>query len=582
MANTYTLKYKHKIFLSFLLIFSLFTIGVVLFEQSREREYKTNALEEKLDAYANMTDAALKRKESLDSLVLLFPGNIRVTLIDFQGVVLYDNIIKNPFGMENHAERPEIISAQNKQKGDDIRTSSSNNQQYLYYAKCFSNYYIRVALPYDVQVRNFLKSDNLFLYYIIVLFVVMLFLIRYASGRFGKSIRKLKDFTNAAEDNNLVQPMDFPDDELGEIGNKIAENYHRLEESKKAVTLEREKLLQHVYSSEEGICFFTPNKSVEFYNGLFIQYFNTITDEANSDPGLLFSDTYFEKINAFLSHRTNDKSYFELKINRQGKTFIARVNVFENNSFEIVLNDITKAEKTRQLKQEMMGNITHELRTPVTGIRGCLETVLNHPIDAEKEHYFIQKAYEQILVLSELIQDMGLLTKMEEASHSFHAERVNIPHLLQGLKKDLGLYLQEKNSKMEWDMPENLSIIGNHNLLYAIFRNLTDNAIRYAGNDVDIHIQKYNEDKDFYYFSYSDNGVGIPEEHHLNRLFERFYRISEGRTRDTGGSGLGLSIVKNAVLFHKGTIIAKNKVNGGLEFLFTLAKTIKSDSITTS
>ncbi|MCL2131380.1 MAG: ATP-binding protein, partial [Lentimicrobiaceae bacterium] len=130
----------------------------------------------------------------------------------------------------------------------------------------------------------------------------------------------------------------------------------------------------------------------------------------------------------------------------------------------------------------------------------------------------------------------------------------------------------EKNMRMEWKMPDNLLIYGNFNLLYAIFRNLTDNAVRYAGNDTSIHIHLYNEDKDFYYFSYFDTGVGISEEHHLNRLFERFYRITEGRTRETGGTGLGLSIVKNAVLFHKGKIVAKNKVSGGLEFLFTIKK----------
>lgn len=77
---------------------------------------------------------------------------------------------------------------------------------------------------------------------------------------------------------------------------------------------------------------------------------------------------------------------------------------------------------------------------------------------------------------------------------------------------------------------------------------------------------------DFYYFSFYDTGIGVKDETHLNRIFERFFRISEGRTRDNGGTGLGLSIVKNAVLFHKGNISVKNRKEGGLEFLFTLKK----------
>jgi signal transduction histidine kinase len=145
--------------------------------------------------------------------------------------------------------------------------------------------------------------------------------------------------------------------------------------------------------------------------------------------------------------------------------------------------------------------------------------------------------------------------------------------LLQELKNDLQLVFQEKNIEMEWDIPENLIINGNQNLLYSIFRNLTDNVIHYAGENVSILIT-CNTDKNFCHFTFSDNGAGISDEAHLDRIFERFYRTNEGRTRDSGGSGLGLSIVKNAITFHKGNICARNKENGGLEFLFSLKKNI--------
>ena len=452
--------------------------------------------------------------------------------------------------------------------GSHIRTSASNSQKYLYYAKRFSSCYIRVALPYDVQVQHFLKADNAFLYYIIGLFVLMLLLINLVANRFGKSINQLRDFTHTGG-NSVVE---FPNDELGEIGAKIADNYRQLKKSKRAITLEREKLLQHVHSSEEGICFFSADRCVEFYNGLFIQHLNIIAENSNSEPAVALTDPAFNKLNAFLSDSGRNENYFETQIFRHGKTFAVRANVFDNREVEIIVNDITKHEKTRQVKQEITGNIAHELRTPVTSIRGYLETVLEQPLNKEKEHDFLLKAYNQTLTLSELIQDMGLITKIEEAPQSFQLEAVPILSILESIQSDLEAPLKEKGITMEWNVAETVVVNGNRNLLYSIFRNLTDNAIRYAGDNIKIQINSYREDAGFYYFSYSDTGVGITDEQHLNRLFERFYRINEGRTRDTGGSGLGLSIVKNAILFHKGTITAKNRTGGGLEFLFALPK----------
>ncbi|MDR1221506.1 MAG: two-component sensor histidine kinase [Tannerella sp.] len=565
--------YRQKLTLSFVVIFSIFTTGILFLERSREKEYKTKILEERLDTYAGLVNKALVGQAGLDSLHHLLPQNLRLTLIDHGGRILYDNTVGDIAGMENHQTRPEIIHARQKNSGSDIRVSSSNEKAYLYYAKKFDGCYVRVALPYDVQVRSFLKPDHLFLYHILALFVLSLLIINYAAGRFGNSIRKLKSFADAAGNNTLdLQAMNFPDDELGEIGKTIAQNYTRIKDSEKKIILEREKLLRHVHSSEEGLCFFSAGRSVEFFNGLFIRYLHILADDAQNNPSILFREPLFEKTVAFLSDTGKKEPCFETKVGKQGRTFIVRTNIFEDKSFEIIINDITKQEKTRLLKQEMTGNITHELRTPVTGIRGCLETVLKHDLNAEQEKHFIRYAYDQTVNLSELIQDMSLISKIEAAPQFFRLEQVAIGELLEELKNDLDIPLEEKSIDMHWNITGDIIVKGNQNLLYSIFRNLTDNVIRHAGTNIRIDINKYAEDRDFYYFSYSDTGAGIPDEQHLNRLFERFYRINEGRTRDTGGSGLGLSIVKNAVAFHKGTITVKNKTNGGLEFLFSLQK----------
>ena len=565
------LTYKQRLFLYFAIIFAAFTVGVVVFEQSREKKFKTRALEEKLDAFTEIIHLSLRNNRQqvdvLDDLIRLLPPNIRVSVINKQGIVQYDNSIDDVSQMENHAERPEIVKALKNGKGTDIRISASTNREYLYYARRFGDRYIRVALPYDVEMQRLLKTDKTFLYFIVALLTAMLLLMNIIINRFAKSIRQLRDFVTIS-DRNDIPDFVFPNDELGEIGAQITENFRQLSESKQKIDLEREKLLQHVHSSEQGICFFTAERNVEFYNGLFMQYLNTIADEPDSNLSAVFTDNAFDEMNRFLTSESG--KYFETQIRRQGKTFSLRVNVFEDKGFEIVLNDITKQEKTRLLKQEMTGNIAHELRTPVTSIRGYLETVLENPLDEEQKKHFITRAYQQTIVLSELIQDTSLITKIEEAPQSFRMEDVNLNQLLGTLKNDLALSLEKKNIDMHWNVPENLTVKGNQNLLYAIFRNLADNVIRYAGENVSVRISKYNEDREFYYFTFYDTGVGIADESHLNRLFERFYRINEGRTRDSGGSGLGLSIVKNAVAFHKGTITVKNRKEGGLEFIFQL------------
>ena len=572
MKQTYT----QKLTLSFCLILALFTISIVVFEQYREKKQRTASMEERLDGYTEIVYQFLNQHSETeasnkDDLLSLFPANLRLTIIDEKGAVLYDNHLNNYNELESHLERPEIILAKQKGKGSNIRLSSSNKKEYLYYVKHIGNLYVRVALPYDIQIQYLLKPDNGFVYYLLALFILGIGFIHFTAGRFGKTIKRLRDYSYAIKNNQAVEIPVFPNDEIGEVSEQIAIDYKRLKESETKLALEHEKLLMHIQSLAEGVCFFTPDKKVAFYNGLFLQYHNMLSDSSIVDSSSILNEKIFEEIAAFI-HGERENRYFETQIKKHGKYFSGRVNVFDDGGFEIVLHDNTKAEKNKQLKQEITGNIAHELRTPVTGIRGYLETVLNNRMERDKEHEFVSKAYEQIITLSELIRDMSLLSKINETPDSFQFKLVNLLNLIHRVQSDMKDALQSKDVVIQTTIPENLRISGNESLLYSVFRNLIDNVINHAGESITIQINKYNEDGKFAYFSFSDNGMGIEEEKHLTRLFERFYRVCEGRTRETGGSGLGLSIVKNAILIHGGSIDVRNGKGGGLEFLFSLPK----------
>lgn len=572
------LSYKQKIFFYAFILLALFAGSIVLFEHSESKKFKNEALEDQLDVFATTLHKLIIKnerhdKEFIDSRLYLFPKNLRITVLDTNGQVFYDNITEDTTDMDNHLTRPEVIKAAKNKIGSDIRTSQTNNKAYIYYAKQYQSFYIRVALPYNVQTRELLKSDNIFLYFIILLSLISLYTIHLFSKRLSLSIRQLRDFTRNP-DMSVGEIADkFPEDELGDVAFQIVENYKELEASKAQIALEKEKLLQHIHTSEEGICFFTSDWRVEFYNGLFMHYLNIMLDEHTSRANSILYDNLFREMQSFITNPA-DQLYYEQKINKQGRQFNLRVNIFEDKSFEIILNDISNEEKTRLIKQEMTNNIAHELRTPITSIRGYLETVKDQEIDEKQSKYFIDKAYNQVINLTQLIDDMSMITSIEEVPQSFLFEKLDLFEVVNTVTSDFATSLTENNININNQISINSFLQGNPNLLYAIFRNLIENTIKYGGDGANIHIGFYNEDEFYYYISYYDEGKSIIDEAHLKRLFERFYRVTTGRTRSTGGTGLGLSIVKNAIQIHKGTIIAKNRKGGGLEFLFKLKKNL--------
>ena len=234
--------------------------------------------------------------------------------------------------------------------------------------------------------------------------------------------------------------------------------------------------------------------------------------------------------------------------------------------------NLRSSKKNTLLKKQMTSNIAHELRTPVTSIRGYLETLIACPdMKPEKKQEFIEKAYNQTIRLSELITDMALISKMEEKSSKFQKEDIDLYDVSCEVFDEFAERIADQNVRVENLLEPGTVLTGNKTLVYTILRNLVENSLKYAGNDITIHLECYSSIEKYCYLTYYYTGEGVPQEH-LESIFERFYRIEEGRTRDVGGSGLGLSIVKNAVKFHGGDIRVINRQWGGLQFFFSLRR----------
>lgn len=233
--------------------------------------------------------------------------------------------------------------------------------------------------------------------------------------------------------------------------------------------------------------------------------------------------------------------------------------------------EVERQQQQTVLRRELTQNIAHELKTPVASIMGFSETILDNPdLQPEMLRDFIQRTHDQAVRLSELLQNLSALNKMEYAPTQFEMTRVNVSRLVAEIAGERRYALEKHNMLLHNCLPEKVLVLGNRALLYSVFRNLIDNAVKYAGAGTTVEVSA-ERDGNLWRVTVSDNGKGV-REHDLPRLFERFYTVDKGRSRSLGGTGLGLSIVKNAVAMHGGTVIACNGAEGGLAVTLTLRR----------
>ena len=574
--------FSQRLFWSVFFMFLGFTVCFLLFQYQREREFAQEKLNNVLSNYNYQLFRKCQQSTDINQTVISFMDDIpqkdlRVTIIDPSGDVLFDNSGTDEFN--NHNDRSEVRKARLYNEGFAIRSSESTGKRYFYSASNIGGYIYRSALPYDPYVRGILTVNKDFIYFMALMTLIFFFVLSRFTFSIGKTISKLRDFAlNVEKDRMPAVDYVFPNDELGDISQNIVTLYHRQQKAKNELSMEREKLIKHFQYSKEGFAMFTSEGREILSNILFIQFINVISDTQIHQVEDVTDIAELEPIRTFLNknirnlNRKKKVLRESVTIDKNGKIFLIECILFLDNSYEISINDISRQEEESRMKRQLTQNVSPELTTPVSSIQGYLETILSNPdLSPDKRQFFLERCYSQSTRLTGLLRDISVLNRLDEASEMFDLTEVNITKLIAEIQKECSQDMEEKHITSEIILPGDPTVFGNNSLLYSIFRNLYDNAIAYAGENIKITVNCYKEDPKYYYFSFSDNGVGIPEEH-INRIFERFYRVDKGRSRKIGGTGLGLSIVKNGVNFHKGQISAKSSPGKGVTFFFTLKK----------
>ena len=571
------IKYSQRIYIYLFLLLTLFSISQILLFFNQEKELKEDVTEVGASVYVDLISSFIEENipnndqlYKIDSIQSILPNDIIIGVYDENGLPLYTNkMAKNNWDYKDNGYNVSVARAFLYGAGSVTHKSKNPNEiDYYYHSRQKGKHIICIGLPVP-SIKLVQKSDSIFLVFSILLFILTLSLISKLYFETRKSLGKLKHFVFSFTQNNKSPKFEsFKDDDLCEVQFIIAEIYKQLEIKELNTQIEREKLLEHFNFSEEGISFFTADNKNIYTNVHFIQYLSILLNETTFDVQKIIENPLFSNVNYFLQNRENNKTYSN-RLYGNGKIFNVHVIIFEDGSYEIIIQKMLEAERDEMDASAITNSIAHELRTPVTSVLAYLETMLQHEnLSPEKQKDFLERAYKQCIRLNEIMQDVILLSKTSYAPQFFLMEKIDLKKLINEIAEDIAENIKKNQSTLLITIPDDTIIKGNKTLLSSIFRNLCINALKYAGIGSTITINNYMTDDKFVYFSFSDNGKGV-EEKHINRLFDRFYRVSDGRTRDTGGSGLGLAIVKDAVNFHHGEIYAKNRKEGGLEFIFT-------------
>ena len=579
--------------LTIIILIVLVSLGVILaylfkefyYERMNDRVTKETEVVSIFLDEINLSDSIVLQ-EKIDELANSLA--LRITVIDTVGQVMADSAA-DPGTMGNHLQRPEISDALHSGAGHEIRYSETLNSELIYYAIPYTQQgeilaFVRLGMPIDEFRQMYHNIWIILVFSFFFAFLIILFFAFKITNQLASPIEDARKVANQlAEGNYSARTYEAKTRETGELNQSINVLAGNLERITKTYESQKERLETVIENMGSGLILIDEKGDITLVNRSCKDIFQENTDQwlnklyykvIKHKEVIKLIQEILLKENRLRRHVSIDMEVERRHIDVHGAPIIGTDD--ELKGIVLVFLDITELKKLEQGRKDFVANVSHELKTPVTSIKGFTETLLDGAMNDEA----LRKQFLTIISveserLESLINDLFELSRIEGAKFVLDWQLVD----LEVLTKEVFLLLAEKAEMKKISLESKVKgkslIHGDPHRLKQVLINIINNGINYTpeGGEVSVRII---EQVETVVLKVKDTGIGIRKKE-IPRLFERFYRVDPARSRNSGGTGLGLAIVKHLVEAHKGKISVESEIGKGSLFQIVFFKDIPED-----
>ncbi len=584
-----TKKIFTQIFPSYLTLILIIIVFFAGYEQKILKDFYAAEIRQDLSARARLISEHVRDYFNApdavrDSVVHMLrqSGQVRITIIRNSGQVIADSH-KDKNKMDNHADRPEIKHAFKDAVGHSVRYSYTLQKQLIYLAvplKIKNKIVgaVRVAFPlssYESSIDSLQKRVLVGGLFILLLGALFSYFI---SRRISKPLEEIKQGAQRFAAGVFEPPLpERGSSEITALAATLNQMAREINARIQTISLQRSEQEAMFASMKEGVLAVDKNERIIRVNKAAVQFFNVLTE--NPEKRLIHEAIRHSAVLDFIRDALKQNKHLEQDISiRSEMQHILRISSdpLQNSEGQIIgalilINEITQLKKLDKMRQDFVANVSHELKTPITSIKGYMETLregqVEDPQTIAKFHAIVARQADR---MNAIVTDLLQLSHIEqqEGSSKLIKNKEALSAIIHNAVEDCQKLADENKITIQTDADKEIPVFANRALLEQALINLINNALKYSepGSEVQIRAEQKEDELRIHV---QDQGCGIDPKYH-ERLFERFFRVDKARSRELGGTGLGLAIVKHIAKVHGGKISVSSNVGTGSTFTIHL------------